>query len=439
MKNQICSLPLSVPTVLALAALCVGASVQPSQAQNGVARVPGGAMAQLKIEALPRGVTRAQLEAHEVVPANIRGVESFRFDGPRTLKLVPQIDTGPQPKININTFGAAIHNTLKDQVNGYTLRVRKGNQVTYNLIWNWAKRPGDGSQGWTGDTRMHIASVSKLMTAMGVAKALDMKGLSYDTKIINYLPSHWSKGPKINQITFRHLLNQTSGFDTGDSSTDYETMKKMVAKGVPKVGDYAYANMNCGLCRILIPILMGTVKKDAQFFPFGSLNDKLWDAITVSYYREFMQDRVFEPSGVNNADFKHVAGVKSAMAYKFPAGDGWDSGNLSSVAGGAGWRLSIDEVLKVMATFRGTSKILSPAKAQYCLDNYFGLDQIIDSPAGKIYNKNGLWRSNGRTEQCVAYFLPDNTQVAVFVNSPVGADSKFLRSLINTALTGAIK
>ena len=288
---------------------------------------------------------------------------------------------------------------------------------------------------------MHVASVSKLLTAMGVAKALDLKGISYDAKIVDYLPNYWVKGSKINQITFRHLLQQNSGFATNSSSSDYDFMKTMVKNGVSGVGSYDYENMNFGICRILIPIVMGNIKKDVKFTDEVATNDSTWDAVTLYHYKNFMQSRVFSPSGVQNVSYDHVAGEKKALAYKFPAGNGqgWDSGDLGSVVGGAGWRLSTKELLAVMATFRKGS-IVSTSKAQGCLDNYFGLDQILDSPAGKLYNKNGGWGDGiGRTEQCVAYFLPNNTEVAIFVNSPVSAQGTFLRSLINTAYLASIK
>ncbi|RYX82420.1 class A beta-lactamase-related serine hydrolase [bacterium] len=390
---------------------------------------------------LPPALSADKVRAHVIKPLNVENVKSFEFVGPRQTTLKPTRVFKLKPRLDVGAFGTAVHSLMKDQATGYTFQVRRGNQTLYNLQWDYARTPADGAKGWTPDTRMHIASISKLLTAMGMIKALDMKGVSEDAKIIDYLPTYWAKGNNINKITFRNLLQQTSGFNTGTSSSDYSFMKGKFAAGVPSVGSYDYENMNFGICRILIPILMGNINKNVKFTDNSALNDSTWDAVTLYHYKNFMQSRVFSPSGVQNADFDHIAGEKSAYAYKFPAGNakGWDSGDLSSVAGGAGWRLSIEELLSVMSTFRkGT--IVPASRAQFCMDNYFGLDQVLDTPAGKLYNKNGAWGDGGgRREQCVAYFMPDNIEVAIFVNSPVSAQDSFLRSIINTAYIASIK
>ncbi|BCM88981.1 hypothetical protein IAD21_00823 [Abditibacteriota bacterium] len=395
-----------------------------------------------KVAQLPPALSAAKIRTHVIKPLNVQNVKSFEFSGPRQAVLRSPKIFKVKPTLDVGAFGTAVHSILKDQVNGYVFQVRKGDNIVYTLKWNWAKTPTDGGTGWNENTRMHIASVSKLLTAMGMVKALEMKGVSEDAKIIDYLPDYWSKGQNINKITFRNLMQQTSGFATNTSSSDYGFMKGMVASGVNGVGSYDYENMNFGICRILIPILMGDINKNVKFTDNSAINDSTWDAVTLYHYKNFMQSRVFSPSGVQNADFDHIPGEQKALAYKYPAGnsDGWDSGDLQSVAGGAGWRLSTKELLAVMATFRTKGTIVSPTKAQYCLDNYFGLDQILDSPAGKLYNKNGGWGDGiGRTEQCVSYFMPNNTEVAIFVNSPVSAQNTFLRTLINNAFLASIK
>ncbi len=435
-----------IPLVATIATLSLAAAVL-AQITPGrrIPIRPGAAQLQLppdfKIAQLPRALSAATIRTHVMRPLNVQNIKSFEFNGPRLEILRSPKIFKLKPTLDVGAFGTAVHSLLKNQVTGYMFQVRRGANTVYTLQWNWSKTPADGSTGWNENTRMHIASVSKLMTAMGMIKALDMKGVSEDSKIIDYLPSYWSKGKNIGKITFRNLMQQTSGFATTTSSSDYGFMKGMVASGVNGVGSYDYENMNFGICRILIPILMGNISKDVKFTDDTAINDSTWDAVTLYHYKNFMQTHVFSPSGVQDADFDHIPGEKKALAYKFPAGNsgGWDSGDLSSVAGGAGWRLSTKELLSVMATFRkGT--IVPATRAQYCLDNYFGLDQILDSPAGKLYNKNGGWGDGaGDTEQCVAYFMPDNTEVALFVNSPVSAQGTFLRTLINDAFLASIK
>jgi hypothetical protein len=113
------------------------------------------------------------------------------------------------------------------------------------------------------------------------------------------------------------------------------------------------------------------------------------------------------------------------------------------VSGGAGWHISIDQLLDVMGTFRRAGKIMSPAEAQTMLDDGFGIDLVgISTPAGKLYNKNGLWHdggSNSRTEQSLAYFLPENMELVVLANSPIGNPEKFFRDVVTQVYVDNIK
>ena len=193
--------------------------------------------------------------------------------------------------------------------------------------------------------------------------------------------------------------------------------------------------------RILIPIINGNVNKGTIFVNQAALNNQVWDAVTLYHYKNYMQAKVFTPAGVNNVEFAPIPGGKNALAYQYPHSNnqGWNSGNLASVAGGAGWRLSTRELLNVMDAVRRKNNILPAAKAQYMLDNYFGIDQAISTPAGKLYNKNGRWGTgDGKSEQCVAYFLPNGMEVAVFVNSPIGVANFSLRGLVKDAFVNSL-
>ncbi len=369
--------------------------------------------------------TMRRAKVHQLRPAHVAGASSdagVSASERLVVKLAPHLHKiDVTPKLDVAKFGETLHAKFEGRVQGYAMQLRRKGVVTYNLQWEWARRPVDGSTGWTMSTQMHVASVSKLLTAMATVHALQNKPDGVDTKIAPYLPSYWNLGPKIDQLTFRHLLTHMSGFHYEGSDSDYGFMKSKVAVGVAaKLGQYQYHNMNFGLCRLLLPIMTGTMPKYADY---GPLNDKIWDVLTTEQFRKYCNAHVFNPAGVGNAGF--VPKGASAFAYRHPVGASmaWNSGDLSTVAGGAGFRLTIDQLLDVMGTFRRSGKIVTPAKAQKSLDDFLGIDQRIDTPAGKLYNKNGLWRDDGRTEQSVAYFLPEDMELVCFVNSPITASS----------------
>jgi CubicO group peptidase (beta-lactamase class C family) len=405
--------------------------------------VPVFAQPEVRITGLrrmPRELTVEKVKTHVIAPAHTRNVE-MEEEGREVLYAVTKkpVKYKLKPKFNGEDFLRDVHSVLKDNTAGYALQIRQNGNPIYGAVWRWAQTPANLSVGWTGNTRMHIASVSKLLTAIGLVKLLDSKGISYDAKIHNYLPAYWEKGNNIDQITFRHLLRHRSGWSGDSSASDYAFMKNRVASGVPKPGENGdYENMNYGLMRILIPVINGDVS--VNFSPPAPLpKDEYWDTITIGFYKEWMQDNVFTPAGVANAGFAPLPiAANSALAYAFPTGDGWDSGDLQTVAGGVGWRLSVNEVLNVMNHVRRKNTILSTAQFQYMMNNKFGLNGDVDSPLGKMYFKKGGWGGN-KTEQCVAYFLPDDMELVIFVNSKISVQGFSLHGLIRDIYLNSIE
>jgi CubicO group peptidase (beta-lactamase class C family) len=276
---------------------------------------------------------------------------------------------------------------------------------------------------------------------MAMTRLLDDHKISYNAPIIDHLPTFWKKGPNIDKITFRNLLTHTSGFVTQNGKTDFETMKAVVELiGVSTdpaakyhLGKYQYENMNFGLCRILIPIINGNIDKNAL------ISDSAWDLATILGYGTYTAVKVLAPAGVTQATFDHPAG--GALAYSLvPIAKGWNSGYLGTVSGAAGWHLSANELLRVMGTFRRKGTILSPTGAQQMLDNSFGIDVIQSTPAGTLYSKNGRWQDGSfRTEQAVAYFLPEDMEMTVMVNSLVGVTQKSLSKLVTNLYLANLK
>ena len=115
--------------------------------------------------------------------------------------------------LDVNAFADAMHRDLSARpISGYTLRVRRGGTTVYTLFWNWARHPQDENErGWKPDLKMHIASVSKLVTMMAIVKILHEKNISVNTPVAAFLPTYFRRGANTHGLTFRHLLTHTSG------------------------------------------------------------------------------------------------------------------------------------------------------------------------------------------------------------------------------------
>jgi CubicO group peptidase (beta-lactamase class C family) len=395
----------------------------------------------------------AAIRAHVMRPEHLAGTFSDR--GPEGMAPVeaPAIRAGVVYEFDRDYFTLELAAALENSVAGYTLVMAHSDRNSgWSLTapWQWAKEPQDGGELWLDDPRMHIASCSKIVTAIAMVKLLTRTGLSYDSKIINLLPRYWAKGPNVDQITFAELMTHRSGlnYELASSASDFEFMKAQIAAGTSHVGDYWYQNMNFGLCRILIPTIQGYLPVD-----WAPGNDAAWDRVTLDFYQDYVKKWVFEAGVSAAADESAPAygggaptlthAPEDALAYDFPVlGQGWNSGDLTTMAGGAGWHMSASYLLSLMGTFRRSGTIVTPAQAEAALRRGFGIDWPVDTPMGPFYVKNGLWGNRGgQVEQCVAFFLPANTELVLLVNSPVGPppESKFLLRLVSELVRKSIR
>lgn len=403
----------------------------------------------------------------EATPPEVDDIALDRTLGPSTLLNIPATpppDTFPIPgpgfelpppnpnHLDVLPFLQDLHAALSPNVNGYAARIQHQGQTIGVLQWNWSRKPGDDpAQGWNSNRRMHIASISKFMTAIGLVHLLEnTPGLYIDDTMAQFLPAYWNRFAGANElITFENLMNHRSGFSTGGSSSNWQTMKSNVEAGVAlsDVGNtFDYENMNFGLIRILIATVGGYVNPNTNFgsvpfFPPDLLNDLMWDIVTRVAYEDYMRTYVFNPVGVNPQLDKNL---NTTLAYRFDAsGSGWNSGNFAPSAGGFGWHMTVSEILQVVRAVR-TNQIVSVFGKFDLLNQSLGLNSPLNgepSAAGPIYYKAGLWTDNdenpavAHTEQCFLLMLPNDMELVVFVNSPIGISGETGVSLTNLVRT----
>lgn len=428
--------------VVALGSLVAVAAPQVERA--AVAPVAKAQVALKRVKASDPEVTAAKAHSFALVNGAVAVLDEQK-DGVSLVAVPKRVITvkPTTPKLNVGKFGEAVHAALKDKVRGYALSLRKNDQNILTLIWDWSRTPSEGSQGWSLDTRMHVASVSKQITAIIATKMLHDANKSFDTTIGPYLPDYWAQPSSSAGLTFRQLLTHQAGFTIYGG--DFQSFKQQIEIGtVPPNSQSAlgYTNGSFSLVRVLTATFTGAMSPDWYFempLPVPNeeqLNDALWDMKATSAFLSYAQAKVFTPSGVSNVSSKSTA--SSARGYSGKTDNaGWDSGDVTGQLGGAGFRLSVNEVLNVMGTFRRKGTIVPAAKAKQAIEARLGIDQIIETPAGNIYNKNGRWQTgdtpSSDTEQCVAYYLPEDMEVVTFVNSWIGAEQASLRGTIKDA------
>jgi CubicO group peptidase (beta-lactamase class C family) len=332
--------------------------------------------------------------------------------------------------LNTERLAQKLNDLLTPCVEGYALQLRRNGSTAISQTFRWSKTKKDGETAWSTDTPMHLASVSKLITAMALVRLLDRRGISYDTPVNPYLPAYWTRGNHIDQLTFRHLLTHKSGllwrnFTGQTGPCDYQSMKDAIADGSNGFTNYDYKNINFALCRVLLATINGDIGTDFMVTPLGgifaplfALRDALWDLITIRAYAEYVNDRVFSPSSVGAREFAHD---DAALAYasQSDSTNGWNSGDLASACATVGWHLTVRELLRVMRTFRRAGTIMSGFRAERMLDNGFGIDMTRTTRIGTVFGKGGWWQNGtSQVEQSNAYLLPRSMELVVLCNSP---------------------
>src|SRR5438270_9352138 len=165
------------------------------------------------------GLTEEVVRAHVMRPDHVVNA-TLGFDLRRPADGTDDSSNPPPPsglfyRLNTDQLRRDLHGLLSFCLAGYSMQLRRYGRVVFDDQWNWSKTPVDGALGWTADVPMHVASVSKLITAMAMTKLLEDHNISPDARIWPSLPPYWVRGPGVDQLTFRHLLTHTSGLVAG--------------------------------------------------------------------------------------------------------------------------------------------------------------------------------------------------------------------------------
>jgi CubicO group peptidase (beta-lactamase class C family) len=268
---------------------------------------------------------------------------------------------------------------------GFAFSIYAGERLMKTGQGGLASRAGDpmGQVPFkASSTRMHLASVSKSITAIATLQILRQKGISIDAKIIDWLPGFWVKGPHIDQITFRDLLTHRSGLRELHGEHDFDGLELLINRGVQPQhrGIFWYQNDNYSLLRVLIASLNG-----ADFFPDYPLND--YHAGTN--YHDFVQQYIMAPLGITNASLRFDG--NTALIYNYPYNNKRGvktTEDFTNIAGAFGWYLDAVSVGKIFSALANSEKLLPVSERQKMFDGLLGCFPYYGTSTGTAYNHN---------------------------------------------------
>ncbi len=217
------------------------------------------------------------------------------------------------------------------------------------------------------DSLFRIASVSKPLTAVGVLKLIEDGKLTLDTKVISYLGLTPTADPRYYDITVRHLLDHSAGFDifTWGFDPTFPDRATLDSLNIPlphtrdNVIQFALTNL---------PLVFAPGTRSAYSnLGFMFLTSVIERASGLPY-ETYMRQRIFAPLGIARP---RIAG--SLLTTRVPGEvryyDGDEAGpsifpntpttvpstygtfNLSTFASGGGWLASTPDLVRFLSAF----------------------------------------------------------------------------------------
>lgn len=282
------------------------------------------------------------------------------------------------------------------------------------------------------DLPTNVASISKVITTIGVLQSLANHNLTIDDEIAPFLPPDWAQGPNVGTITFRELLTHRAGFRNPSSPTDYASLQAQIATGVmtPNKTQAMYNNLNFAIFRVLLPYMEG----------FNDPGAATRDAVTSTFYVNYIRQNVLEPAGITGADCKPPAGTQKILSYPLPPGStkGTDWGDWTSTSGGGGWVMTAADVYKLLLALTGGTKLLTNAQRTQMDANCLGWDCSVQNQFD-FRGKNGILNGGPNTPWLYTFagIFKGTVPVVVVVNSdtPTGTN---ITEVVRQAFVNAV-
>ncbi|MEZ4904754.1 MAG: serine hydrolase domain-containing protein [Spirosomataceae bacterium] len=335
-------------------------------------------------------------------------------------------DTQPTKPSVAELMKQKLEDSLKTKEVGYAFAIYEGTELLAQGSGGFQSRAVDpeGQKNFTADTKLHIASMTKTLTAMAFLRVAQQYKLNTTDKIAPFLPTAWVRGAGVAQITFGDLLTHRSGITGLGSNCQngaytenvYSGLRRLVEKGVTTRGSYCYQNANFGLFRVLIPRILG--------YQFTG-NETTDDAETQKRYLAFLQQEIFTKAGIN-ATIVHPPG-NPTYTYNFPIATtqrGWNPGDFSQTFGAYGVYLTATEAGKIYATALSSANnaVLPNTLSDSLLAKDLGVYKVAGQ-AGTAYYHDGWWysglSSSGQGLRTIWMKLPNNITCVLFVNALV--------------------
>jgi CubicO group peptidase (beta-lactamase class C family) len=319
---------------------------------------------------------------------------------------------------NLNRFETNLRSVFDFHSVGWSYAITVSGQLQRSSFGGLARTAADWPPTNQSPTKpMHVASVSKTLTAVALLRRLQEIGLSVDSPIGPWLPAGWAQGNNVGAITFRQLLRHRSGFgQNSPPGNTYADLQAMVSQTVQPNAGWDYTNANYGLVRVLLARLLGV---EPQNFPPG------WDpgALTAAAYLNYTK-ALYAGIGASVGCDPQATNPTVQYDFPYPGNAGYAEPPRGLQCGGYGIFVSATDLVRTLVHLRYTSALLAPKQWQTMRNGFLGLLDPADGwgwsqgEFGTYHNHGGDWdhTNRGGLDSCAMAF-PIHVEAAVLVNS----------------------
>jgi CubicO group peptidase (beta-lactamase class C family) len=295
---------------------------------------------------------------------------------------------------------------------GMTMAILKDGKLVYAHGFGYANV--EGKQEVIPGNLFRIASVSKLITAVGIMKLVEKKKISLDSKVFG--PKALLKDKifekvadkRLYNITVRHLLAHAGGWSLSYGDPAFNSLVVL-----EKTGESGAATLD-SYCRFVASRRLhfdpGT---RSSYSNMGYMFlGKVIESVTGQTYEDFIRNGVLKPVGISDMHIgrsylsdrriNEVKYYESEESQPIPAFDGSGrlvpkpyGGNPIELLGAAGgWIASSVELAKLMALIDGFRNY--PDMLPQNLINQMTVNKDFKGPLGwKVVKDNGDWIRTG--------------------------------------------
>lgn len=335
---------------------------------------------------------------------------------------------------DVNKFENYLRSKLDGNAVGYVFVVNQNGKFLRQGNYGYAVLKKDEpkilspiGESLMPQTRMNIASVTKPITATAVLKALQNNPkITVNSKVAPFLPSTWTLGPGVKDLTFKELLSQYSGMFDNNGNTTTSGLRDWIKNGVtrPK-NDYKYINGNLAIFRIVLPFMLASQDQCQKWNKMAKSDEKQFSKETAERFKEIIRQLVFTPMGIQNVDMKNASQIPTRLYNDDNNAPGYAVGDWTELGGGGGWFMSAVELAQFMAHLRYNDKILNPATRKMMDDGFLGWQdpaawKQLKGKYGDYLGHGGLLKYNDDSPQTIV------GMVSVVVNFPSGVQGILL-------------